>query len=152
MEKNLSKIKNTIEQLLRAMDFSGEVTTDERDENFLRVNIQSDEAASLIGRSGENLKALQHISRAIINRGLETPIHFIIDVNNYQSNRIELLKEIALRLAKEVTQKNEPRWFEPMNAYERRIIHLALADVAGIKTESEGAQNERRIVIRPANS
>ena len=152
MEKNLLKIKNTIEQLLRAMDFSGEVATDERDENFLRVNIQSDEAAYLIGRSGENLKALQHISRAIINRGLETPIHFIIDVNNYQSNRIELLKEIALSLAKEVAQKNEPRWLEPMNAYERRIIHLALADVAGIKTESEGVQNERRIVIRPANS
>jgi len=150
MEKNLLKIKEIVERLLGVMDFSGEVAIDNRDENFLRVNIQSAEAAYLIGRSGENLKALQHITRAIVNKGLEAPVHFTIDINDYQNSRLEMLKEMALSLAKEAIEQNEPRWLAPMNAYERRIIHMALADLSEIKTESEGEGSDRKIVIRPA--
>lgn len=150
MEENLLKIKEIIERLLRLMDFSGEIAIDNRDEKFLRINIQSDEAAYLIGRSGETLKALQHISRTIVDKELGAPVQFIVDINDYQSNRLELLKEMARNSAKEVVEQREPRWLAPMNAYERRTIHLALANMAGIKTESEGLQNERRIVIRPA--
>jgi spoIIIJ-associated protein len=150
MEKNLLKIKEIVEQLLGVMDFSGEVAIDDRDENFLRVNIQSAEAAYLIGRSGENLKALQHITRAIVNKELgEASVHFTIDINDYQNSRLELLKEMARSLAKEVIEQREPRWLAPMNAYERRIIHMALSDLREIKTESEGEGSDRKIVIRP---
>ena len=150
MEKNLLKIKEIVERLLGVMDFLGEVAIDNRDENFLRVNIQSAEAAYLIGRSGENLKALQHVARAIVNKGLEAPVHFTIDINDYQNSRLEMLKEMARSLAEEVIEQNEPRWLAPMNAYERRIIHMALSDLPEIKTESEGEGSDRKIVIRPA--
>lgn len=149
MKAESQKIKKTIENLLAVMDFSGNVEVAEQEGDFLKANIQSAEAAFLIGRSGENLLALQHLSRAIVNRGQEAPIHFIVDVNNYQKNRFELVKETAISTAADVARTGQPRWLVPMNAYERRIVHVFLAGVAGIKTESEGEGEERRIVIKP---
>ncbi len=149
MKINQAEIKTIIEDLLRAMDFAGEVTLDNSDDNFLRINIQSVEAAYLIGRGGEHLKALQHICRAILHRKFEEPLQFIIDINDYQKNRLDLLKEMAASMAEEVVGQREPRWLAPMNAYERRIIHMALANFEGVKTESEGEGEERRVVIRP---
>lgn len=151
MEQNLLKIKEIIENLLAAMDFSGEVSIDDQDGNFIRFNIRSDEAAFLIGRCGDNLKSLQQIIRAITGKQLEAPVRFVIDVNNYSSGQIELLKQSARNLAQEAREQKADKWLAPMNAYERRIIHMALADEAGIKTESEGEGENRRIVIKPSN-
>ncbi len=148
MEQNLVKIKEIIEKLLQVMDFSGEVNI-ASEENLIRANIQSPEASYLIGRSGDNLKALQQVARAIVGKQLLEQAHFIIDVNDYQKSRLELLKEIAKKMAQEAKERHEPKWLAPMNAYERRIVHLTLAVEPGIKTESEGEGEERRIVIKP---
>lgn len=142
-------LKQTTEELLRAMDFLGEVEIDDRDESLLVVNIQSPEAAYLIGQGGETLRALQQVCRAIVNKKLAQPLRFFIDVNGYQKNRLELLRAMAKGLAQEALAQKEPRWLAPMNAYERRVIHLALAELSGIKTESEGEGGERRVVIKP---
>ena len=144
------KIKNIIQQLLAAMDFLGEVNLQDQGVDFFIANIQSADAAYLIGRSGENLRALQHLGRAITNKQLGETVHLVVDVNNYQANRLELLKEMALSSAKEVAKMKQPQWLAPMNAYERRVIHLALAGMVDIKTESEGEGQERRVVIKPA--
>lgn len=149
MKAESQKIKETIEKLLEVMDFSGVVQIDEQDGDFLKANIQSAEAAYLIGCGGENLLALQHLSRAIVSKKEEAPVRFIVDVNDYQKNRFELAKEMAVSAAREVARTRQPRWLAPMNAYERRIIHVALADVSDIKTESEGEGEGRRIVIKP---
>jgi spoIIIJ-associated protein len=149
MESSLDKIKSIIEDFLRVMDFSGNVTVDSEGDNFFRVGIESADAAFLIGRSGETLGAIQQLCRAIISKKMNQPFQMIVDVNDYQRNRLESLKEMALNLAREVVQLNEPRWLSPMNAYERRLIHLTLAEYPGVKTESEGQGDERRIVIRP---
>jgi len=130
------------------MDFSGEVNI-ASEENVIRANIQSPEASYLIGRSGDNLKALQQVTRAIVGKQMLEPVHFIIDVNDYQKSHWELLKEIAKKMAQEARERHEPKWLAPMNAYERRIVHLTLAGEPGIKTESEGEGEERRIVIKP---
>lgn len=150
MDEKSQKIKEITQQLLEAMDFEGRVFADDSDQDFLKVNIQSDDAAFLIGRGGENLMALQLILRAIVNRIFGETTRFVVDVNDYQNSRFELLKEISLGLAKEVIEKKEPRSLSPMNAYERRIVHMALAGMEGIKTESEGEGEQRRIVIKPA--
>jgi len=150
MKTDSQKIKETIEKLLTSMDFSGTVEVDEQSGDFLKANIQSAEAAYLIGRSGENLLAFQHLSRAIVANKAEAPVRFIVDVNDYQKNRLELVKETAISAATDVARTRQPRWLEPMNAYERRIIHMALAEVSGVKTESQGEGEERRIVINPA--
>jgi spoIIIJ-associated protein len=99
-----------------------------------------------------NLAALQHLVRAVANKKLgQNFVNFIVDVNNYRANRLNLLKEMALSFAKEVAENHQTETLEPMSAYERRIIHVTLSDYPGVKTESQGEGEERRIVIKPAN-
>jgi len=149
---DFSLIKQILEELLARMDFSGQITfdIDDTDEQQLaHFNIQSEEAPYLIGRGGDNLKALQEIARAIVNKRLGYMARFSLDINNYQQNRLSLLKEMAQNLAREAQERVEPRWLPPMNAYERRAVHLALKEFEGISTESEGMGAERRVVIKP---
>ena len=148
-ENSLAKIKEISEELLRIIGFEGEVAIDGQQENLLRINIKNDQARYLIGRNGENLIALQHILRAIASRQPEAS-SFTIDINDYQRNRLEDLREIALSLADEVVRRQASRSLSPMNAYERRVVHVALANFNGVVTDSEGEGEERRIVIRPA--
>ncbi len=148
--QNFLKIKQIIEELLKAMDFEGRIELDETDPNFLRINIVSPEARFLIGRDGENLRALQQIGRALAGKKLDREFSFVIDVNDYQKSQLDFLKETARNLGREVAEQKVVRWLAPMNAYERRIVHMELANFAGIKTESEGEGEARRVVIKPA--
>jgi spoIIIJ-associated protein len=138
------------EDLLLKMGFEGKVEIDDSQPDLLAVKIQSEEAGFLIGQGGENLFALQHLARAISHkRSKDQPVNFFIDINNYRTHRIEALKEAALVLAGQVAQERQPKIMEPMSAYERRIIHVALKDFKGVKTESRGEGPERRVVINP---
>jgi len=92
--------------------------------------------------------ALQHLLRAMTSRQLAMG-NFTIDINDYQRNRLEELKEVALSLADEVVRRQTPHLLAPMNAYERRIVHMALANFNGVETDSEGEGETRRIVIKP---
>jgi len=148
-ENNLTKIKESAEEILRIIGFEGDVIVDEQQDNLIRINIKNDQARYLIGRNGENLVALQHLLRAMASRQLAIG-GFIIDVNDYQRNKLEELKEIALSLADEVVRRQTPRFLAPMNAYERRIVHMALANFNGVETDSEGEGEARRVVIKPA--
>lgn len=148
-ENNLAKIKESIEEILRIIGFEGEVVVDERQESLIRINIKNDQARYLIGRNGENLMALQHLLRAMASRQLIAG-GFTVDINDYQRNRLDELKEIALSLADEVVRRQDSRSLAPMNSYERRIVHVALANFNGVVTDSEGEGEERRIVIKPA--
>lgn len=142
-------IKETAERLLAIMDFEGEVSLGNGDGDFLIINIASREAPCLIGQGGQNLEALQQIMRLLVGRRIIPPPRFMIDVNGYQKSRLELLKSLARGLAQEAVSQRESRWLAPMNAYERRLVHLTLADFVGVKTESEGEGAERRVVIKP---
>lgn len=145
-------IKQLISELLSKMDFEGQVEVDDSSQEILLVKIESDEAGFLIGQNGMNLAAFQHLARAIANRKLgQNFVNFVVDVNNYRANRLELLKDMALDFAKEVAENRQPKILEPMSAYERRIIHVALSNYPGLKTESQGEGEERRVVIKPAN-
>lgn len=148
-ENNLVKIKEIIEEILKIIGFEGKAIIDEQQENLVRINIKNDQARYLIGRNGENLMALQHLLRAMASRQLVVG-NFTIDINDYQRNRLEELKEVALSLADEVVRRQAPRSLAPMNAYERRIVHMALANFNGVTTDSEGTAEARRIVIKPA--
>jgi len=148
-ENNLSKIKEIIEEVLRIIGFEGEAIIDEQESSLIRINIKNDEARYLIGHNGENLMALQRLLRAIASRKLIAG-SFIIDINDYQRNKLEELTEVALSLADEVVRRQIPRFLSPMNAYERRIVHMALSSFNGVVTDSEGEGEERRIVIKPA--
>jgi len=145
-EKNLSKIKEAAQEILKIIGFEGEVVEDGQE---IKIKIINDEARYLIGRSGENLGALQHLLRSIAAKQ-QIAGNFLVDINDYQKNRLEELTEAALLLADEVIRRQIARRLSPMNSYERRIVHMALKNIDGIITESEGEGEERRIVVRPA--
>lgn len=151
-EENIIKIQQLLQELLMAMDFEGQVELGNDEQDFVRFNILTSEAKFLIGRDGENLKAMQQIGRALVGKKIGEPVRFTIDVNNYQKSRLDLLRKTARNLAYEVVQQGLVRWLPPLSAYERRIVHIELADFAGVKTESEGEGEEKRVAIRPVNN
>lgn len=142
-------IKQTITELLEKMGFQGKVEVDASDANNIIANIQTDEANFLIGQAGANLQAFQHLSRVLVSKKSTDSIQFIVDVNHYRQHRIELLKELANNIANQVLIEQIPQALQPMPAYERRIIHLALAEQPQIETESIGQEPKRRVVIKP---
>lgn len=149
MKENFLEIKKIVEELLAAADFAGEVEIQEEAGDFLIINIQSPDAPYLIGHAGMNLNALQQIARLIAAKKLIEAPRWIMDVNQYQKNRLEFLKQTARNLAREALEHKQTRWLEPMNAYERRVVHLSLSEIPGIKTESIGEGEERRVAIKP---
>lgn len=143
-------LEQTIKEVLEKMDFSGEVMVQDSNGGLV-AKIESDEAGFLIGQGGENLAALQHLLRAIVNHKiLGEMVNFSIDVNNYRANRLELLREMASELASQVQREQRTKILAPMPPYERRFVHLVLKDFPGVKTESQGEGEERRIIIKPA--
>lgn len=149
VNENLLKIKEALEKILAIMDFEGRVVIDESSPDFLRINIETPEAGLLIGKDGENLKALRQLIYSMASRQPQPTVRYIIDVNDYQKVRLRILKEAAARLAGEVVQKGVARSLPPMNSYERRAVHLELAKISGIRTESQGEGEERKVVILP---
>jgi spoIIIJ-associated protein len=103
----------------------------------------------LIGRHGQTLDAIQELSRMVVGRRLDRRIRVIVDVEDYRKRREERLEEHARELAQRVRDEGREEELEPMNSYERKLVHDAVADVEGVETESRGMDPERYVVIRP---
>lgn len=101
----------------------------------------------LIGKHGRTLDALQYLTNLTTNQGKETRHFIMLDVENYRHRREETLKQLALRLSGRVKKKGDRVVLEPMNGYERKIIHVALQDADHVRTESEGQDPYRHVVI-----
>ena len=111
------------------------------------VEVLGSDLGALIGRGGENLVALQQITSAITSRRVGRTVHVPLDIEGYRRRREEQLREIARRVAARVRTSGQAVTLEPMLAYERRIVHLAVQDTPGVKTESVGVDPNRRVVI-----
>lgn len=101
----------------------------------------------LIGKHGQTLDALQYLTNLTTNQGKETRHFIMLDVENYRHRREETLKQLALCLSGRVKKKGDRVVLEPMNGYERKIIHVALQDADHVRTESEGQDPYRHVVI-----
>src|SRR5207245_719114 len=135
-----------LKDLLALMGIDAEVTLDDR----LRhegVEVLGPGLGALIGRGGENLVALQQITSAITSRRVGRTVHIPVDIEGYRRRREDQLREIAQRVASRVRATGQAVTLEPMLAYERRIVHLAVQDTPGVKTESVGIDPNRRVVI-----
>ena len=144
----LEYIKEYITELLSNMGFDVSLETKIRDDSIY-VKIYSNNNAILIGKNGNTLKALETIVKQRVNSDLKIHIYLILDVENYREKQEKRLIHLAKSLAKEVTKTKLEVHLENMNAYDRRIIHNALTNFKGIKTESEGEEPNRHIVIKP---
>ena len=144
----LDYIKEYITELLSNMGFEVSLETKIIDDSIY-IKIYSNNNAILIGKNGNTLKALETIVKQRVNTDLKIHIYLILDVENYREKQEKRLIHLAKSLAKEVTKTKLEIHLENMNAYDRRIIHNALTNFKGIKTESEGEEPNRHIVIKP---
>jgi spoIIIJ-associated protein len=113
------------------------------------LNIKGEDLGILIGRRGQTLAALQYIVRLLVGRQVKTWVPIVIDVEGYKQRRYQALESFARQMAERVKAKGAPFTLEPMPAYERRIVHLALANHPDVTTESIGQGESRKVVIRP---
>ena len=112
-------------------------------------DIRDADPGILIGRRGQTLASLQYIVRLIVGYQTQIRLPIIIDVEGYKRRRWEALRALAWRMAEQVQAKGEPFALEPMTAFERRVIHISLADHPGVTTESTDQGEARKVVILP---
>jgi spoIIIJ-associated protein len=153
--------RRILEDLLERMDIHAYVTAvrstvpDQRGEPeetiTLHVEGADEEAMSLlIGRRGETLRSVQFMVNLLVSRKVQKWPQVVVDVGNYRQRRQESLEGLARRMAERVRQSGRPLMLEPMGAYERRIVHLALRSDPTVYTESSGEGENRKVVIFPA--
>lgn len=113
------------------------------------LNIKTDDPQILIGEKGQTLMETQRLLRMILNRAIKKNFYLNLDINDYKKKKIEYLKDLARDLADEVGLTKKEKILSPMSSYERRVIHLELANRQDVITESEGEGPNRRLVIKP---
>lgn len=119
----------------------------ENSEGYVYVNITSENLGYLIGYRGETLYALQNILSAIAGKGIENRIRVILDIGGYKAKRQKTLEDLASKVAKTVIRTGKPIKLEPMQSYERKIIHSKLQQNSRVETTSVGEEPYRRIVV-----
>ena len=117
------------------------------EKDIVEVTINGDNAGFLIGYRGETLYAIQTVLGSIANKGLENRVAVRLDIENYKAKREKTLQDLAIKTSKTVMRTGKSITLEPMQAYERKIIHSALQDNKKISTDSIGEEPRRRIVI-----
>lgn len=141
------KVEVFIKGLLEHMD-SNAVPHCWKDEgNTYKVDLVGDDLGYLIGRRGDTLDAIQHLTNYTVNRDVEGHIRVNVDAECYREKREESLRRYARKKAQQVLKARRRTTLEPMNAYERHVIHAALQDMENITTHSTGVEPNRRVVI-----
>lgn len=139
--------KSFLRNVFDSMNLKAEIRIKE-DKNIIKINLYGPEMGIIIGYRGETLDSLQYLVSLIINKDNEKEYkRVIIDTENYRAKREETLKRLALRIASKVSRTGRYVRLEPMNPYERRIIHSALQSNPYVETYSEGDEPYRRVVI-----
>ena len=145
--------KDILEKLLDGMGVTASVESrvqpsgEGEPTNPITLDVSGEDLGILIGRRGQTLASLQHIVRLILAHQLKARVPIVIDVEGYKQRRYEALQSLAHRMAEQVKIRGTSFALEPMPAYERRIIHLALADDPDVTTESAGEGESRKVVI-----
>lgn len=147
-------VKKSIEDLVKKMGFKAKIeliTEDKDDQENLIYNIKTEDHSDfLIGQYGANLQALQHIARLIVRKKTESAIKFTLDVNSYRRQKNELIIEQAVSTAQKVIKEKKAVIMRPMTPYERRLVHMELANENQVTTDSVGEGENRKVIVRPA--
>lgn len=150
-EENLKVCENHI-----ALDFLREVTdemglsldiTAKEGEETLYINIQGKDSGTIIGKRGQTLDAIQYLTSLVVNKDREKYMRVVIDAENYRAKREKTLEALAQRLASKVVKTRRSVKLEPMNPYERKVIHSTLQSNPKVVTRSEGQDPYRRVII-----
>lgn len=141
-------IRDFLESVFKAMGLTVTIQIEkEEDSNVVNVNLKGDDMGVLIGKRGQTLDSLQYLVSLVVNKESEEYIHVKVDTENYRQRRKETLENLAKNIAYKVKRTKRSVSLEPMNPYERRIIHSALQNDKYVTTHSEGEEPFRRVVV-----
>lgn len=138
----LSFLKETTEKMGLELSFKAYA-----DDNNVFIDIAGKDAGTIIGKRGQTLDAIQYLTSLAVNKKSEDYVRVVLDAENYRSKREKTLERLAYRLADKVVRTKRSVKLEPMNPYERMVIHAALVNSPKVKTRSEGEEPYRRVVI-----
>ena len=147
-EDVLEYIKELIKNITKYMGLTVNMEVKKREDN-VTISLYSDNNAILIGKDARTLNALTTIIKQSIFNQIGTYYNFVLDVSEYKEKQQYFIEKAAKKTAKEVARTKVEAKLEPMNSYERRIVHNALTNFRGIYTESEGVEPHRYVVIKP---
>lgn len=146
-DENAQRIVAFVSGLLEHMDSAAQVKVYEVEKGRYKVILEGEKLGQLIGRRGETLDAIQQLTNYAVNTGSDKRIRIQMDAENYRAKREQSLESLANKVAAKVAKYRRSVTLEPMNAYERHVIHAALQDVKGVTTYSIGTEPNRRVVV-----
>jgi spoIIIJ-associated protein len=135
-------------RLTALLDIDADVAA-RTDPEAVQIQVRGDGVAVLIGNRGQTLDALQLVTDAAVSRRTEDRRRLLVDIEGYRERRRRALEDLARRAAQQARRTGRPVELEPMPAHERRLVHMAVQEVAGVETASTGEEPRRRVVIRP---
>ena len=141
------KARDFLEGLMERMDTKADINITENEDGSLNIELSGDGMGAVIGRRGETLDAIQHLTNYAVNRGTDERTRISIDAENYRAKREEALVRLAEKMAAKTLKYKRSMALEPMNSYERHVIHTALQNYEGVTTCSTGTEPNRRVVI-----
>ena len=136
-----------LQDVLRAMGMEVNIISSIDSEGALNINMEGDHMGILIGKRGQTLDSLQYLTNRIANKNQDEYVRVKLDTENYRQRRKETLENLAKNIAYKVKRTKKPVSLEPMNPYERRVIHSALQGDKYVSTHSEGEEPYRRVVV-----
>ena len=146
-DDNARRIREFLEGLLQHMNSPAQVNVTLEEKGRYQVTLEGEKLGQLIGRRGETLDAIQQLTNYAVNSGADKRIRVHVDAENYRAKREQSLESLARKVAGKVTKYRRSVTLEPMNAYERHVIHAALQDEPGVTTYSIGSEPNRRVVV-----
>ena len=141
----LAFLKETTEKMGLALDIDGK-----EGNSSIYINISGKDSGTVIGKRGQTLDAIQYLTSLVVNKEKEKYVRVVVDAENYRSKREATLEQLANRLAEKVVRTRKSVRLEPMNPYERKVIHATLQSNPNVTTKSEGEEPYRRVIIELA--
>ena len=146
-DPNVQRIQAFLAGLLEHLDSPAQVHVVQSEKGRYQVTLEGQKLGALIGRRGETLDAIQQLTNYAVNNGSEKRIRIHVDAENYRAKREQNLEALARKVAGKVAKYRRSVTLEPMNAYERHVIHSALQETPGVTTYSVGTEPNRRVVV-----
>ena len=145
--EDYAEIRRFLTGLLERMGVTADIEISPRENGGVNVNLSGSGMGAIIGRRGETLDAIQHLTNYVVNRGSEKRLHISVDAECYRSKREDSLTRLAEKMAEKAIKYKRSMALEPMNSYERHVIHTALQNYEGVTTSSTGVEPNRRVVV-----
>jgi len=147
MDDDHAAVYQFISGLMEHMGVAARIKMTDKEDGGINVELSGKAMGAVIGRRGETLDAIQHLTNYAVNRGREERLHISVDAEAYRAKREEALVRLAEKMAAKAIKYKRSMALEPMNSYERHVIHAALQDYEGVTTSSIGTEPNRRVVV-----